>query len=277
MPAYKDQHWLPSAYLKYFSVNQQDCTRKSLIWRLDGKSERCVPVDSQCFANYFYSKENPAEAEQMFQINESAYCDCIDRIRARGEMVGRNAGDLLLAMFDFHLRNAAHKNHIGKEGIETYARRVGIFIGQILLGREDEAITTSDVKKHIENYWGIRIISAPSNHQFVTSDHPSVWRTLGQVSVGLKTKLHLIALPNGSSPAGTAEFFRPFGTFDFLETKNPALKCWAIFVMSLLTELNGILIFLLQRCRTYGAWLQNQPRNTRNTRTKFIFTTDKHK
>ena len=202
MPAYKDQHWLPSAYLKYFSVDQQDCTRKSLTWRVDGKMERCVPVESQCSADYFYSKVKAAETEQMFQINENAYCDCVDRIRTKREFVDRNIGDLLLAMFDFHLRNAAHKNHIGKEGIEAYSRRVGIFIGQILLGREDEAITELDVKRHLESYWRIRIISAPAGHQFVTSDHPSVWRTLGQVSVGFKTKLHLIALPIG--PAAVA-------------------------------------------------------------------------
>ena len=195
MPAYKDQHWLPSAYLKYFSVDQQDCTRKSFTWRLDGKTERCVPVESQCSANYFYSKETPAETEQMFQINENVYCDCIDKIRMKRELTGRNPGDLLLAMFDFHLRNAAHKNQIGKEGIEAYGRRVGIFIGQILLGREDEAITKLDVKSHLENFWRVRIISAPADHQFVTSDHPSVWRTLGQVLPRFKTKLHLIALP----------------------------------------------------------------------------------
>jgi hypothetical protein len=197
MPAYKDQHWLPSAYLKYFSLDQQDCTRKSLTWRLDGKTERCVPVESQCSADYFYSKVKAAETEQMFQINENAYCDCVDRIRTQRELVDRNLGDLLLAMFDFHLRNAAHKNQIGKEGIEAYSRRVDIFIGQILLGREDEAITKLDIKSHLENYWRIRIISAPSGHQFVTSDHPAVWRTLGQVSIDLKTKLHLIALPIG--------------------------------------------------------------------------------
>ena len=197
MPAYKDQHWLPSAYLKYFSVEQKDCTRKSLVWRLDGKTERCIPVESQCSANYFYSKEKPAETEEMFQINENAYCHCIDKIRTKRELTDRNPGDLLLAMFDFHLRNAAHKNQIGKEGVEAYSRRVGIFIGQILLGREDEAITTLDVKKHIEAYWRVRIISAPSGHQFVTSDHPSVWRTLGQVLPSFKTKLHLIALPIG--------------------------------------------------------------------------------
>ena len=197
MPAYKDQHWLPSAYLKYFSVDQQDCIRKSLIWRLDVKTERCVPVESQCSADYFYSKEKPVETEQMFQINENAYCACIDRIRTKRELTDRNPGDLLLAMFDFHLRNAAHKNHIGKEGIEAYGRRVGIFIGQILLGREDEAITKLDIKGHLENYWRVRIISAPANHQFVTSDHPSVWRTFGQVLPGFRTKLHLIALPIG--------------------------------------------------------------------------------
>lgn len=195
MPAFKDQHWLPTAYLKYFSSDQENCSGKSLVWRVDGKTQRSVPIRSQCSADYHFSKEKAAEAEKMFQINEKCYCDCVDRIRAKQDLEGRNVGDLLLAIFDFYLRNAAHKNRIQKQEIEAYSRRVGIFIGQILLGREDESITTQNVKAHLEGYWRIRIISAPANHQFATSDHPSVWRTLGQISAGLKTKLHLIALP----------------------------------------------------------------------------------
>jgi hypothetical protein len=195
MPAYKKQHYLPSAYLKYFSVDQQNCDRDSLVWRFDGKTLRCVPVVSQCSADYFYSKEKAAETEKMFQVNERAYCDCIDRIRIKKEPEGRNRGDLLLAMFDFHLRNAVHKNRIGKEGVEAYSRRVDIFIGQVLLDKSDGEITKADIINHLERYWRVEIVSASSGHQFVTSDHPSIWITLRQSSKVLKTELHFVTLP----------------------------------------------------------------------------------
>jgi hypothetical protein len=195
MPAYKTQHFLPSAYLKYFSVDQQNCDRKSFVRRLDDKTLRSVPVVSQCSANYFYSKEKAAETEKMFQVNEDAYCKCVDKIRIRQEPEGRNLGDLLLAMFDFYLRNVVRNNRTGKERIEAYSRCVDIFITQILLGRSDSQITKADVTNHLLKYWRVKIISTSSNHQFLASDHPSIWRTLGEVSIGLKTKLHLMTLP----------------------------------------------------------------------------------
>ena len=197
MPAYKTQHFLPSAYLKYFSVDQQNCDRKSFVWRFDGKILRFVPVASQCSADYFYSKEKAAEAEKIFQVSENTYCECVDKIQSNQGLNGRNFGDLLLSMFDFHLRNAVHRNLTGMEGIEAYSRCVGIFVSQILLGRTDTGgeITESDVISHLVNFWGVKIISTSSNQQFLASDHPSVWITLGQVSGNQKTKLHLVVVP----------------------------------------------------------------------------------
>jgi hypothetical protein len=164
--------FLPSAYLKYFSVDQQNCDRKSFVRRLDDKTLRCVPVVSQCSASYFYSKEKAAEAKKMFQVNEEAYCKFVDKIRTGQELEGRNLGDLLLAMFDFYLRNIVRDNKTGKERIEAYSRCVDIFITQILLGRNDSKITRADIANHLSNYWRVEIISASSNHQFLASDHP---------------------------------------------------------------------------------------------------------
>src|SRR5277367_5694359 len=120
MPAYKKQHYLPSAYLKYFSVDQRICNRKSSVWRFDGKIQRCVPIESQCFSDYLYSKKEAAEIESKFQSRENNYCQIVDKIRANKEPTGHNFGDLFLSMFDFYLRNAIHKNRTGKEGIDAY-------------------------------------------------------------------------------------------------------------------------------------------------------------
>lgn len=195
MPEYKKQHYLPSAYLKYFSVDQQRCGRDSLIWRFDGKTMLCVPVASQCSGDYHYSKERAAETERMFQTNERAYCNCVDTIRMKREPEGRNLGDLLLAMFDFHLRNAIHKNRTGKERIEAYGQCIDIFISQMLLNWNGGEITKAHVINHIVRYWRVEIISVTSGNQFLTSDHPSMWMSLRQASDYSKSGLHLVTLP----------------------------------------------------------------------------------
>ena len=79
-----------------------------------------VPVESQCFGNYFYSKENAAEAEQGFQWREVSYCKFVDELRAGKEPSRISHGDLFLNMADLHLRNAIHKNLTKDEGLEAY-------------------------------------------------------------------------------------------------------------------------------------------------------------
>lgn len=205
MPAYKKQHYLPSAYLKYFSVDQENCNRKSSVWRFDGKVQRCVPVESQCFADYLYSKEKAAETENKFQNRENSYCQIVDKIRCVQQPTEINYGDLFLSMFDFHLRNAIHKNRTGKEGIEAYDHRIQMTFSQILLGRNDGEMLKAEIIKHIQSYWRVVIIYIALDGQFVTSDNPSMWTTLSKSSDALKPELHMITLP--LTPKHTAVAF----------------------------------------------------------------------
>lgn len=195
MPQYKRQHYLPSAYLKYFSADQSNCTRESLVWRFDGQIQRLVPVVSQCLEKYLFSKDKAAQTEKMFQRGEEAYCQYVDKLRSRRPLTGKNHGDLIIMMFDFHLRNAAHKNLTGKEGIDAYNLRNRIFLGKILLGKGDGQITATDITHHIEQNWSIQIISATPNSVFITSDHPSVWTLVNTPPVEPKPDLHLVTLP----------------------------------------------------------------------------------
>src|SRR5262245_28034290 len=100
MPPYKRQHYLPASYLKYFSADQTKCSRKSWIWRFDGHEQKLVPVESECFADYHYSRKNPAAAERGFHRFESCYCESIDSIRAGRELADVELGNLLVSMFD---------------------------------------------------------------------------------------------------------------------------------------------------------------------------------
>lgn len=204
MPAYKRLHYLPSAYLKYFSVDQANCSRKSSVWRFDGSVQRCVPIESQCFGDYLYSKNEAAKVESQFQKRESNYCQIVDKIRASQEPTGTNYGDLFLSMFDFYLRNAIHKNRTGKEGIDAYDQRIQMAFSQILLGRNDGELPRADIIDHILHFWRVEIISILPNSQFVTSDHPSVWITVRKFPESPKPELQLIMLPISPKHAAVA-------------------------------------------------------------------------
>lgn len=190
MPEYKKQHYLPAAYLKYFSNNQAVCNRQSRVYRFDGSGQYLVSVASQCFENYFYSKEKAAETEMYFQRGENVYCECVDKIRSGRPINSNDGGNLLLMMFDFHLRNAAHKNLTGKEGIDAYLLRNRIFTGKLLLGRQDNNITLSDIVAHVSQHWSIQIVSASSS-LFITSDHPSVFTPINLT----RPSLEIVTLP----------------------------------------------------------------------------------
>ena len=75
MPGYKKQHWLPAAYLRNFSVDGAKSTRKSMIWRIDERIRKKVPVESQGFDDYHYSQEAPEEVEREFRVGEDFYAE----------------------------------------------------------------------------------------------------------------------------------------------------------------------------------------------------------
>ncbi len=194
MPPYKKQHFLPAAYLKYFSDDQTICNRKSWVYRFDGDIERRVPVDSQCFEDYFYSKEKAAEIEQYFNHSETIYCDFVDKVRAGIEPSRKHFGDLFLFMVDLSLRNAIHKNSIGQEELEAYQVRINFFYQVILLGRAPKDVSIAKIRDHIASHWRLEIFSAPRDFKFATSDNPSLFATCRQ-SINGRSQLQLILVP----------------------------------------------------------------------------------
>jgi hypothetical protein len=175
MTEYKKQHFLPASYLRYFSKDQSKCRRDSRICQFDGKETRNVSVASQCYGKYFYSKKSPADVELMFQKREQIYCSFVDTIRAGHEIEIQNFGDLFLCMCDLNLRNAAHVNSTGEEGIDAYDARLGLFFSGLLLAKGEANLEV--VKYHLQTNWRMEILPAPSGFQFVTSDHPTVFMT----------------------------------------------------------------------------------------------------
>jgi hypothetical protein len=177
MAEYKKQHYLPASYLKYFSEDQSNCCRDSLVWQFDGRHTRRVPVVSQGFKKYFYSKRKAVDTERMFSKRENIYCEFADKIRAGQESQIQNYGDLFLCMCDLHIRNAAHNDFIDREGVDAYDDRLSFFFGGLLMGNVNGDLSIENIKQHLQSNWRVEIISTPGNVQFFTSDHPVIFMT----------------------------------------------------------------------------------------------------
>jgi len=162
-----------------------------------------VPVVSQCAEDYFFSRLNPAETEAKFQLVEKAYCQSVDQIRLKRKLDHREAGQLFAAMIDLHLRNKAHKNETGKEGIDAYNQRSRIFLSEILLTGRNGTVTKKEILEHILNHWSLQIVSSPHPSEFLTSDHPSVWTAL-RPAMHSRPRLHMITLPLAPNLAAVA-------------------------------------------------------------------------
>jgi hypothetical protein len=173
MPPYKRQHWLPAVYLKNFSRNPE-LGRRAFVWRYDGKTMIEVAVESQCGANFFYSKEQAETAEKRFWQSETAYENCVKLIREKKPSSTVDYFSLIFTIFDFHARNAIYANNTGKEGLYAYELRMGLLIREMLLGRQEGDLDDVEVFQHLHKYWRVRVLAPSAGSGLMTSDNPAL-------------------------------------------------------------------------------------------------------
>ncbi len=171
MPSFKKQHYLPAVYLREFSADK--ARGDAQVWRCDGKQNGLVSVRNECCADYFYSKEQPASVEKMFQNSEGFYAECIRAIQSGKAPARSQFFGLILIIFDLHLRNAAYENQTGKDNLHAYRLRLH-GLKKLLLDRQDDELTDDEVWEHLKNYWRVRILLSSPGNEFVTSDNPSI-------------------------------------------------------------------------------------------------------
>jgi hypothetical protein len=170
----RSQHYLPVAYLQQFSADKTTkATRKSRIWRFDGKESRLVAADSQCCKNYFYSRSQAAAAEMTFQPAEGCFSEYVRAIKAGKPSTKTQSFGLIGIMFDLHLRNAAYENQTGKNNLHAYGLRLD-GLKKLLVGEKENEPTDDEALKHLERRWRVRVFSASPGNEFITSDNPSI-------------------------------------------------------------------------------------------------------
>jgi len=186
----KTQHYLPCVYLKQFSADGLNATRKSKVWRLDPTICVEVPVDSQCSDNYFYTKADSALAEEQFHELEQQYGLIARKIRQGQTRTPEEDYRLILMMFDIHLRNRMYTNQTGNENFEAYKIRWSAFRSEILLPGAVSNPTDAEVLDHLKNSWRVQLLQVNEQFELATSDNPSLW-----FSIDNSSSLHFVVLP----------------------------------------------------------------------------------
>ena len=182
MPPYKRQHFPPCACLKNFSPDGIKATRDSKVWRVDQTRSVFVPVESQCFGDYLYSKQEPEKSEKEFQAIEQGYASALAKIWTEGEPTVFEYFALIFATFDLYTRNIAHENLTGLEGVQAYNLRTLTMLNRLVVGNfASDALAPAEMKARLMKWWGVRLFRTPGG-EIATSDHPTLCFNWGKTS-----------------------------------------------------------------------------------------------
>jgi Protein of unknown function (DUF4238) len=173
------QHYLPAIYLRQFSVDGRDSSRKSKIWRLNENAHKAVPVESQCHDRFFYSASDSLAAEKIFQAFEDMYARLVELIwKGRQNRTDKEYFGLILMIISLHLRNPAYevRQHVAR--IDAYKLLEQQVVYHVLLPGSEEALKPEQLLAVVKRRWRVRLLSRLLGPTLVTSDNPSVWYTV---------------------------------------------------------------------------------------------------
>ena len=175
MAPYKNQHFVPCCYLKFFSVDGTwPDARKARVWFTDGSKSICVPVSSVGVEKYTYSKENP-EFDRQFHNMEQHYPQIIEKILGGERRFNRfDYYGLIMIMVDFNLRNIAYENRSEVERMHVYEAMSRAFIGDMFAEAPGHGSDKPEMLKWLEANWDMQIFSPETSETFITSDNPSI-------------------------------------------------------------------------------------------------------
>lgn len=168
----KEQHWLPSAYLKFFVINGDVKGRNSRVLVVTRDSEIDKKASKTAVARYTYSQANPA-LDHEFNDMENDYPLIIEKLRAGTSLTRREELGLLLTVFDFHHRNIAYENRSSTERFDAYQRISRDWFKQVL-PPEIYQLGMQEYCDYLNQKWQVVTVSPATSEKFITSDHPSL-------------------------------------------------------------------------------------------------------
>ena len=184
----KLQHYLPAVYLKQFSPDAPNATRKSFLWRLGMETHAFVKVEDQCRQAFHYSKAKARQAEDLFQEVETLYGKAMQRIWQGREATKRQYFGLIVMMMSLHLRNPAYKNFSSLDNLEVYRGLEETFMAQVLMADFPNAQSLEERWAIFSANWRVTVMNTPE--EIFTSDNPALCCAMDDVR-----DVHCIFLP----------------------------------------------------------------------------------
>ncbi|MDO8813250.1 MAG: DUF4238 domain-containing protein [Gallionella sp.] len=178
MTEYKKQHWLPAAYLQFFSCSGKPEGRKSKVFWADAERCQLSSVGSLCVKKFHYSKIDPKGAETSFHQMEGDYSNIVKKILAAQTPTKAEYFGIIMIALDLHIRNPSYENRTGNENYAAYQELSRSFVEMIFSDAPGNGKDLNEVAQHLEKYWGIQPIR--SKEKFITSDHPSLVFSTGE-------------------------------------------------------------------------------------------------
>lgn len=184
----KLQHYLPAVYLKQFSPDGQNATRKSSLWRLGDATHVFAKVENQCREPFHYSKTRPEQAENLFHEGEQLYGKALQHIWQGREATKRQYFGLIVMMMSLHLRNPAYENRSGLDNFEVYLGLEESFMSQVLIADSSGGKSRRERRPHFSACWRVIVMKTPD--AIFTSDNPAVCCAIDD-----SRDVHFILLP----------------------------------------------------------------------------------
>ncbi|GJL80210.1 MAG: hypothetical protein NPINA01_31990 [Nitrospinaceae bacterium] len=169
----KRQHWLPCAYLQFFSIDGQPHGRETQIYFTDGRSSQITSVNNLAVAKYTYSRTNP-ECDSVFHNMEKNYPPIIKNILKGNQLTKKDKYGLIMMMFDLNLRNVVYENRTEMERIKLYEGISRAFVGSMFEETTGKGNDFNEMASHLEKNWELDSLRSTSGEKFISSDNPSM-------------------------------------------------------------------------------------------------------
>ncbi len=169
----KKPHYVPAAYLQFWSLDGKPNGRKSKIYATDINGSNIRSASNTAIVNKFYSKSDPNSAEEYFQEFENDWAKIIKQfLDNKGPKPNILSTLLLLQSTYFLLRNRSFDKQSKKERIEIYQHSIEAYWKDILMNGSNGESPEVCAKIMSEN-WICHLL--PSNgEKFITSDNPTL-------------------------------------------------------------------------------------------------------
>lgn len=169
----KRPHYVPSAYLQFWSETGSPKGRTSVIYAADENGGSTRKSGNTAIVKNFYSDSNPNEAEEYFQEFETDWAKLIKQFLAgKGPKPHILSGLLLLQSGYYLLRNRSFENKSDKERIEIYKHSIEAYWRDVLMNNKMGESKEECSKILMEN-WVCHLLPC-KDENFVTSDNPTL-------------------------------------------------------------------------------------------------------